>query len=65
MRNLGARYRSMEGSLDPTVSLADLQAWTEEVSAPCDIRLFAGGHFYINTQAKALLADVSIKLDRV
>ena len=55
----------MEGSLDPTVSLADLQAWTEEVSAPCDIRLFAGGHFYINTQAKALLADVSIKLDRV
>ena len=41
------------GEADPTVSLADLQAWNKEASAPCDIRLFAGGHFYINTQAKA------------
>jgi medium-chain acyl-[acyl-carrier-protein] hydrolase len=62
---LGCPISVYGGESDPTVSLADLQAWTEEVSAPCDIRLFAGGHFYINTQAKALLADVSIKLDRV
>ena len=53
------------GEADRTVSLADLQAWNKEASAPCDIRLFAGDHFYINKQAKALLADVSAKLDQV
>jgi medium-chain acyl-[acyl-carrier-protein] hydrolase len=53
------------GAADPTVSLADLQAWNQEVLVPCDIRLFAGDHFYLNTQTKTLLADVSAKLEAV
>jgi medium-chain acyl-[acyl-carrier-protein] hydrolase len=53
------------GETDPTVSLADLQAWNQEVSAPCDLRLFAGGHFYLNTQIKALMADMSAKLEQI
>jgi medium-chain acyl-[acyl-carrier-protein] hydrolase len=62
---LGCPTSVYGGEADPTVSLADLQAWNQEVLAPCDIRLFAGDHFYLNTQAKALLADVSAKLEPV
>jgi surfactin synthase thioesterase subunit len=62
---LGCPTSVYGGDADPTVSLSDLQAWSKEVSAPFDIRLFTGDHFYINTQAKALLADVSAKLDPV
>src|SRR5262249_47001649 len=62
---LGCPISVYGGDADPAVSLADLQAWNKEVSAPCDVRLFAGGHFYINTQTKALLANVSAKLDQV
>jgi medium-chain acyl-[acyl-carrier-protein] hydrolase len=53
------------GEADPTVSLADLEAWHAEVLAPCDVRVFAGDHFYLNTQAKALLAQISAKLERL
>jgi medium-chain acyl-[acyl-carrier-protein] hydrolase len=62
---LGCPISVYGGAADPTVSLADLQAWNNEASAPCDIRLFAGDHFYINREAKALLADVSAILDQV
>jgi medium-chain acyl-[acyl-carrier-protein] hydrolase len=62
---LGCPTSVYGGEADPTVSLADLQAWNKEVLAPCDIRLFGGGHFYLNTQAKALLAAVSSKLEQV
>jgi medium-chain acyl-[acyl-carrier-protein] hydrolase len=60
---LGCPTSVYGGNIDATVSLADLQAWNEEVLAPCDIRLFPGDHFYLNTQAKALLADMSAKLE--
>ena len=53
------------GEADPTVSLSDLEAWRAEVLAPCDVRVFAGDHFYLNTQAKALLAEISAKLGRL
>jgi medium-chain acyl-[acyl-carrier-protein] hydrolase len=62
---LGCPTSVYGGEADPTVSLADLQAWNQEVLTSCDIRLFAGDHFYLNTQAKALLADVSAKLEPV
>lgn len=53
------------GEADPTVSLADLEAWHAEVMAPCDVRVFAGDHFYLNTQSKALLAEISAKLEQL
>jgi surfactin synthase thioesterase subunit len=53
------------GEADPTVSVADLEAWHAEVSAPCDVRVFAGDHFYLNAQAETLLADISTKLERL
>lgn len=53
------------GEADPTISLADLQAWRDEVLGPCDVRVFAGDHFYLNTQTKALLAEISAKLNRL
>jgi medium-chain acyl-[acyl-carrier-protein] hydrolase len=53
------------GEADPTISLADLEAWRAEVSAPCDVRVFAGDHFYLNAQAKTLLAEISARLERL
>jgi medium-chain acyl-[acyl-carrier-protein] hydrolase len=53
------------GDADPTISPADLEAWRNEVLGPCDVRVFAGDHFYLNTQAKALLAEISTTLKQL
>lgn len=50
------------GAEDPAVSRDDLEAWRVATTGPCRIRVFPGGHFYINDERDALLADVSATL---
>jgi medium-chain acyl-[acyl-carrier-protein] hydrolase len=50
------------GADDPAVSREDLEAWRGATTGPCRIRVFPGGHFYINDARDALLADVSATL---
>ena len=50
------------GTRDRQVSVADLEAWHGETSAPCRIRTFDGDHFYIDPQRAALVGDIAATL---
>lgn len=50
------------GTHDRNVSEPDLAGWNRETTKPCRIRVFPGDHFYINANAAAVLADLSMTL---
>jgi surfactin synthase thioesterase subunit len=50
------------GTLDRSVSQSDLAAWNQETIETCRIRIFQGDHFYINTSAAVVLADLTMTL---
>jgi medium-chain acyl-[acyl-carrier-protein] hydrolase len=53
------------GSDDPNATELDLGAWRELTHARVDLRVFPGGHFFINTQREPVLAAVSSVLRAV
>jgi medium-chain acyl-[acyl-carrier-protein] hydrolase len=52
------------GSDDAEVPLAVLEAWREHTTADLDVRLFPGGHFYLNEQRPQLLRVLTRMLER-
>lgn len=46
------------GDSDRQTSVEDLQAWEQETSADCDIRVFPGGHFYLDSVRDRVLAEL-------
>ncbi len=50
------------GAADRLVPPPDLEAWRDWTRGPFRVRLFPGGHFYLDAQRSALLADVSASL---
>lgn len=50
------------GALDRAVSRADLEAWRDEVSGACRIRVFPGDHFYIEPQRANLVGEIAATL---
>lgn len=44
------------GREDPLTSPAQIEAWAQETSAPCDVHWFGGDHFFINDEADAVLS---------
>lgn len=52
------------GADDPLTPRAHLEAWRETTNAAVEVRVFPGGHFYLNmpTQRSALLAEISATL---
>lgn len=53
------------GDADPDVSAPDLLAWSVHTTAGFRARRFPGGHFYLKSEARALLACVSQELAAV
>ncbi len=53
------------GTDDATATPDDLEAWGELTRGPFDVRLFAGGHFYINDDRhrETVVAEVRAALD--
>ena len=47
------------GADDPLTPAAHLEAWREETSGPFRLRLFPGGHFYIEPQRTAVLSELA------
>jgi surfactin synthase thioesterase subunit/glycosyltransferase involved in cell wall biosynthesis len=60
---LSIPIRAYGGAGDPNVSRAHLTAWGEQTTASFAMRVFPGGHFYLNTARedfrRALEADLS------
>jgi medium-chain acyl-[acyl-carrier-protein] hydrolase len=50
------------GARDPLVPRDHLEAWRDQTDGPFRVRVFPGGHFYLDSQRDALLADLSATL---
>jgi medium-chain acyl-[acyl-carrier-protein] hydrolase len=55
---------ALGGSDDSEVPLAALEAWQEHTTAELDVRLFPGGHFYLNEHRTRLLRVLARTLER-
>ncbi|MEV5509632.1 thioesterase II family protein [Streptomyces orinoci] len=68
----GASVRSpvtvLTGDADPRTSFDDACAWREHTTGNCDVRVFPGGHFYLNDQrekvVKLLLTDLEAAIEQ-
>jgi medium-chain acyl-[acyl-carrier-protein] hydrolase len=55
---------ALGGLQDHNVSRDDMEAWRAQTSASFTLRMFSGGHFFLNTSGHMLLAIVSRELQR-
>ncbi|HWM83310.1 MAG TPA: alpha/beta fold hydrolase [Pseudolabrys sp.] len=53
------------GAEDRFVSPMDIAQWRRETTGTFDMRIFPGGHFYLDAQRTEVLADVSARLATV
>jgi surfactin synthase thioesterase subunit len=53
------------GDDDPHVTLDEAAAWQEHTSGAFALRVFAGGHFYLDTHRSAVIDEISTTLGRV
>ncbi|HVN05788.1 MAG TPA: alpha/beta fold hydrolase [Bryobacteraceae bacterium] len=56
---LGCPIRAYGGIDDPNVTRAHLEAWGQQTTAGFAIRLFPGGHFYLQSNRREFLASLS------
>lgn len=47
------------GLADQHVRREDLEAWRHRTSGPFSLRMFRGGHFFINTSTESVLSEVA------
>jgi surfactin synthase thioesterase subunit len=52
----------LTGDRDPHVTLDEARAWAERTTAPTELRVFPGGHFFLVDQAAAVIEHVSRRL---
>ncbi|GAB6898873.1 thioesterase II family protein [Kineosporia succinea] len=50
------------GDHDPLVDIAGARAWQRHSAGPLTLRVYPGGHFYLETQAAALAADLRLQV---
>ncbi|MYR57988.1 alpha/beta fold hydrolase [Streptomyces sp. SID625] len=53
---LSCPVAALTGDDDPQVTLDEARAWGEHTSGPFDLKVFPGGHFYLNSQAAEVIA---------
>jgi surfactin synthase thioesterase subunit len=60
---LACPIRAYGGAEDPNVLREHLEAWARQTSNSFALRIFSGGHFYLNACREALLAALAQDLD--
>lgn len=50
---------ALVGDDDPQVTIDEARAWGEHTTAGFDLRVFTGGHFYLNTHAAAVMNAIT------
>jgi surfactin synthase thioesterase subunit len=53
---------ALTGDDDPQVTLAEAHAWGEHTSGAFEVRVFPGGHFYLNSQAAQVMGALTAHL---
>jgi medium-chain acyl-[acyl-carrier-protein] hydrolase len=61
---LGCPIRAYGGAGDPNVVREHLEAWARQTSNSFAVRIFPGGHFYLNAGREALLAAMAQDLEQ-
>jgi surfactin synthase thioesterase subunit len=56
---IGAPIFVMVGDRDPHVTNDEAMRWKEHTSGPFDMRVFPGGHFYLNSHAAAVMRTIT------
>jgi len=56
---LDCPIRAYGGAEDPNVSHAHLEGWALQTIAPFAVRVFPGGHFYLQTHRQDFLAALA------
>jgi surfactin synthase thioesterase subunit/glycosyltransferase involved in cell wall biosynthesis len=56
---LDCPIRAYGGAADPNVSRAHLEAWAQQTTAAFALRVFPGGHFYLQTHRQEFLAALA------
>jgi len=64
-RPLDAPITVFGGASDPRTSDEDLNAWAEHTTGPFRLRVFPGGHFFVNDERDALLDELVRDLEAV
>ncbi|MET7993314.1 alpha/beta fold hydrolase [Amycolatopsis sp. NPDC005232] len=52
------------GDTDPVTDLDEAGAWRAHTTASCDVAVFPGGHFYLNSQLDGVVGSVATTLAR-
>ncbi|WP_327585128.1 alpha/beta fold hydrolase [Nonomuraea sp. NBC_00507] len=55
---------TMVGDSDPHVSMDEAMRWKEHTSGPFELQVFPGGHFYLNSQAAAVMRTITENIFR-
>ncbi|GGV16258.1 thioesterase [Streptomyces litmocidini] len=50
---------ALVGDADPKATVEEARSWADHTTGPFTLRVFPGGHFYLNDQAPAVLAAIS------
>ena len=58
-RRLGCPISAFGGADDALTPFAHLDAWRDETASTFDVRVFPGGHFYLEPERAAVLAQLS------
>jgi medium-chain acyl-[acyl-carrier-protein] hydrolase len=61
-RPLDCPIGAFGGLEDPYIDRTGLEAWGEETSSTCSVRMFPGDHFYLNTSRAFLLRAIAQEL---
>jgi pyochelin biosynthetic protein PchC len=63
----GSRLRTpihaLVGDDDPVASIEDVRAWQHHTSGPFDLRIYPGGHFFLDERPAEIAAVVSAAVD--
>ncbi|MER6739206.1 thioesterase II family protein [Streptomyces puniciscabiei] len=59
---LSCPLTALTGDDDPGVTLDEARAWAEHSAGPFDLKVFPGGHFYLNAQQSAVLTALRARL---
>lgn len=61
-RTLHCPITVLTGDRDPKVDLESAEAWSEHTTAPCELLVYPGGHFYLVPRAQEVLAVITERL---
>jgi medium-chain acyl-[acyl-carrier-protein] hydrolase len=62
---LGSSITAYGGLRDDKVPRADIEAWREQTSSNFELRMFPGGHFFLQTERMFVLRELSHELCRL